>query len=50
MKDVTFYAAGRRVRPDVTSTGSRAAVFVDETYNQTAKPLKWTYTGKILEA
>ncbi len=21
-----------------------------ETYNQTAKPFKWTYTGKILEA
>ena len=21
-----------------------------ETYNQTAKPFKWTYTGKVLEA
>jgi hypothetical protein len=21
-----------------------------ETYNQTAKPSKWTYTGKVLEA
>jgi hypothetical protein len=20
-----------------------------ETYNQTAKPFKWTYTGKVLE-
>lgn len=28
-KDVTFYAAGRRVRPDVTFTGPRVAVFVD---------------------
>jgi hypothetical protein len=24
-------------------------VFI-ETYNQTAKPFKWTYTGKVLEA
>jgi len=21
-----------------------------ETYNQTAKPFKWTYTGKVLDA
>ncbi len=21
-----------------------------ETYNQTAKPFKWTYTGKVLQA
>jgi hypothetical protein len=21
-----------------------------ETYNQTAKPFKWTYSGKVLEA
>jgi hypothetical protein len=21
-----------------------------ETYNQTARPFKWTYTGKVLEA
>jgi len=21
-----------------------------ETYNQTAQPFKWTYTGKVLEA
>jgi hypothetical protein len=21
-----------------------------ETYNQTAKPFRWTYTGKVLEA
>jgi hypothetical protein len=28
----------------------RAELAFIETYSQTAKPFKWTYTGKVLEA
>jgi hypothetical protein len=29
--------------------GEQLLAFI-ETYNQTAKPFKWTYAGKVLEA
>ncbi len=33
----------------ITDLAEQMLAYV-ETYNQTAKPFKWTYTGKVLEA
>ena len=41
--------AGVGKRLDVGDEDRVELAFI-ETYNQTAKPFKWTYTGKVLEA